>query len=312
MAPFAIGRKHLVCGAALILGSASLAAHADTDLEQVVVTATRTPTALPDVAASVSVITAAGIANTPAQELDDVLRLVPGVDLLGYSGDAQHPTSDSIGMRGLGGTAQGISRALVMVDGIPINDPFFGYIQWGRIPLENIERVEVVRGGGSPLWGNYAEGGVINVITREPSAQQLTLGGGGGSYGTYRASAYGAYFPAEGNTLQAFGSLDGTGGFQQVPTYERAPFNVPTSFHAANIHLNGSLEPSDDLIAHVGLDYHDNHQRLETVLDHNSQEIYTLTGDIQKSFSEGGSLAMLFAGSYPERTRALVLDSWIG
>jgi len=210
--------KGLAYAAALPLIGICAHAQAAANLEEVVVTATRSPVALPDVTASVSVLTAADIASTPAQELDDVLRLVPGVDLLGYSGEAQHPTSDSIGMRGLGGAAQGISRALVMVDGIPVNDPFFGYIQWGRVPLENIDHVEIVRGGGSPLWGNYAEGGVINVITREPSAQQLIVDGGGGSYGTYRASGYGAYLPSNATKLQAFASLDGSSGFQQVPT----------------------------------------------------------------------------------------------
>jgi outer membrane cobalamin receptor len=146
-------------------------------VEAVVVTASRSERNVQELPQSVSVMSAKQIGDTPAQELDDALRLVPGIDLLGYSGEAQHPTSDSIGMRGLGGGAQGISRALVMVDGVPINDAFFGYIQWGRIPLENIERVEVVRGGGSPLWGNYAEGGVINVITREPSARQAVSRG---------------------------------------------------------------------------------------------------------------------------------------
>ena len=284
-------RAHRFLVGACLIGSAVCAnAQTDDSLQQVVVTASRSAETLASVPQSVSLITGTDIANTPAQELDDVMRLVPGIDLLGYSGEAQHPTSDSIGMRGLGGTAQGISRALVMVDGIPINDPFFGYIQWGRIPLENIERVEVVRGGGSPLWGNYAEGGVINVITREPSVQQVVLDGGGGSYGTYRGSGYGAYFPTDATKLQAFASFDGTSGFQQVPTYERTPFNVPTSYRAANVQLRDTLDLSDDFVGHMSLYYHDNHQQLETTIDRNSQNIYTVTADGKKLFSGDASL----------------------
>ncbi|HUL99652.1 MAG TPA: TonB-dependent receptor, partial [Mycobacterium sp.] len=276
--------------ALVLLAPALAAASTSPDIEEVIITATRSAVPLTEVPASASVITAAQIRDTPALELDDVLRLVPGVDLLGYAGTAQHPTADSLGMRGLGGGAQGISRALVMVDGAPLNDAFFGYVQWARVPLDSIDRVEIVRGGGSPLWGNYAEGGVINVITREPTRQQGILNAEAGSYGTYLASGYGAYFPTNALKLQGFASVNGTDGYQQVPPYERAPFNVPTSFGAANVDVNGALTPGDDLVAHLGLDYHDNHQRLETVLDHNSQKVYTLTGDVRKSFATGASL----------------------
>lgn len=258
--------------------------------EVIVVTATRTPEDVTQVPASVSVVTQQQINATSAQELDDVLRMVPGIDLLGYSGEAQHPTSDSLGMRGLGGSAQGISRGLVMVDGVPINDPFFGYIEWGRVPLANIDRVEIVRGGGSPLWGNYAEGGVINIITREPAQRQFIFDGGGGSYGTYRTSVFGAY-PFDTMKLQGFLESDGTNGFQQVPSDERAPFNVPTSHRTVNLNLRDTIAPSGDLVAHTTFHYTDYHQRLETLLDKNSQASYSASGDIKKSFANGGALA---------------------
>jgi outer membrane receptor protein involved in Fe transport len=263
--------------------------------EQVVVSATRTEQKIQDLPQSVSVITSDQIRNTPAQELDDVLGLVPGIDLLGYSGEAQHPTSDAISMRGLGGTAQGISRALVMVDGIPINDPFFGYIQWGRVPLENIDRVEIVRGGGSPLWGNYAEGGVINIITKEPTSPQTILNGSLGSYLTYDTSLYQSFPQFGSSTLQLFAQNSGTDGFQQVPKYERAPFNVPTTYNAKNIQIKDSISVTDEILAHVTLYLHENHQQLETVLDSNSQDMLTVTGDIKKLFENNASLtATLF------------------
>ena len=278
---------------ALLAGAASPAfAQASDALETVVVTATRTATALTDVPASVSVISQQQIQDSGAQELDDVLRAAPGIDLLGYSADTQHPTSDSLGMRGLGGGAQGISRALVMVDGVPINDPFFGYIQWNRVPLDDIQRVEIVRGGGSPLWGNYAEGGVINVITHTATADELTMDAGGGMYATYRASASGAYVLDDSNTLQAFAGFDGTGGYQQVPVYERAPFNVPTSSDAINLHLRDTITGDGGITAHVTVDYHDNHQRLETLLDTNSQQNVVVTVDVAKDFGSGQALTL--------------------
>jgi outer membrane receptor protein involved in Fe transport len=264
----------------------------DHQVEAVVVTATRTPSPLSDVPASVSVISTETIQNTPARLLDDVLRTAPGIDLLGYGAETQHPTSNSLGMRGLGGGAQGISRALVMVDGVPINDPFFGYVQWSRAPIDDISRVEVVRGGGSPLWGNYAEGGVINVISRTPTQDELGLNAGGGSYGAYRASVSAAGGLGSGNMVQGFVQADGESGYQAVPAYERAPFNVPTSFDAITARVKDTADLGDGTKAALTVDFHDNRQQLQTVLDSNSQQIVNVSGSLSKALARDGTLAL--------------------
>jgi outer membrane receptor protein involved in Fe transport len=64
-----------------------------------------------------------------------------------------------------------VSRTLVLLDGVPFNDPFGGWVYWSKVPMESIERIEVVRGGGSAVYGNYALGGVINIVTRRPEAR---------------------------------------------------------------------------------------------------------------------------------------------
>jgi outer membrane cobalamin receptor len=143
-------------------------------LESVVVTATRSERSINDVPESVSVISAQAIADTPGQALDDILRRSASVDLPNATSYQLHPTADNISMRGLGGI-----RALVLLDGVPMNDPFFGYLQWSRVPLELVNQVEIVRGGGATLWGNYAMGGVINIRTREPTADELLFEGSG-------------------------------------------------------------------------------------------------------------------------------------
>ena len=304
-----MNRNRLLCGlsaCALTAVSAS-AAHAGdaagSSVSEVVVTATRTPSPLADVPASVTVVSAQDIQATPARELDDVLRKVQGIDLLGYSADTQHPTSDSLGMRGLGGGAQGISRALVLLDGVPLNDAFFGYVQWSRAPLGNIERVEVVRGGGSPLWGDYAEGGVINIISSNPRQDELGLDVGGGSYGAYRASASGAYRVDAGNVLQGFVEANGESGYQAVPAYERAPFNAPTSFHAVTARVKDTATLGDGLAGWLALDYHANDQRLQTVLDTNHQQNLNLSGALSKEVTPGGKLALTaFFGDSQFRT----------
>jgi outer membrane cobalamin receptor len=266
--------------------------------QTIVVTATRDASPLASVPVSISVVTADRIKDQPGRELDDVLRTLPGIDLMSYSANSQHPTSNSLGMRGLGGGAQGISRALVMVDGIPINDGYFGYVQWNRFPLDAIAQVEVVRGGGSPLWGNYAEGGVINVVTADPKGNVLTLDACGGSYGAYRASASAAYHTSATNVLQAFFEANGEAGYQAVPAYERVPFNVPTSSHAINARLKDSVELPGDLTADLTVNYHNNSQQLQTVLDSNTQRNIDVSANVAKKFSAEAKLALsLFYGN---------------
>jgi outer membrane cobalamin receptor len=192
-----------------VLFALPISAQTAPEVETVVVTATRTATSLTEVPQSVSIVSAEQIGNTPAQGLDDILRNVPGMVLTDIGPDVGHPTAYNEGMRGLPTTE---TRMLVMVDGVPVNDPFFGYIQWNRIPLDDIDHIEIVRGGGSPLWGNDAMGGVVNVITKAPSTNALDLSAAGGSYGTYDTSVYGDYVASNWLGISVNGAFRGTDG----------------------------------------------------------------------------------------------------
>ncbi len=264
-------------------------------VDEIVITADRRPEQLKQVAASVSVVSAAEIHDTPAQGLDDILRLVPGMTLDMIGPDVGHPTAYNEGMRGLPTTE---TRMLVLMDGVPVNDPFFGYIQWNRVPLDNIAQVEVVRGGGSPLWGNAAMGGVVNVITAAPTSSQFDADVAGGSYGTYRASAYGAYRVSDKFALGLNTAVSGTDGYQTTPpswtsygtTTLRSPLYVPTSFRAQNLSLRGDFTPTSDLTGSVVVDYHNNDQVLSTSIGDDHQTTWTYSGDIKKTFAGGGSL----------------------
>ena len=131
--------------------------------EQVTVTAARTATRVSDTAASVIVLAPEDLSTTAALALDDALRQVPGFSLFRRSGSrTANPTTQGVSLRGVG--ASGASRALVLEDGIPVNDPFGGWVYWGRVPREAVNRIEVVRGGASHLYGTDALGGVINFI----------------------------------------------------------------------------------------------------------------------------------------------------
>jgi outer membrane receptor protein involved in Fe transport len=273
-------------------------ADAPTAVEGVMVTATRDARELRDVPVSVSVVTRAEIADTPAKSLDDILRRIPSIDLPTSASYQTHPTADSVSMRGLGGI-----RALVLLDGVPLNDPFFGYVQWSRVPLESINRVEVARGGGAALWGNYAMGGVINVLTRAPDHDALVLQGGGGSYGTWRANVHGAYLLSDAVKLGLDAEANHTDGFNTTPTADRGAVNAPTAFTAHNAAFTGAFTLSPRLIAHTRIDYHDNDQTLNSRLSINTQRAWTYTAEATQDLGRGGSLtATVFHGDSSFRT----------
>ncbi|MBI2902205.1 MAG: TonB-dependent receptor [Candidatus Methylomirabilis oxyfera] len=139
-------------------------------LEAVVVSASRIEQKLRDVPANVTVITREEIQQSPARTVDDLLRQVPGFSLFRRSSSlVTHPTAQGVSLRGIG--PSGVSRTLVLLDGVPLNDPFGGWVYWSKVPLESIERIEVVRGGGSGVYGNYALAGVINIVTKRPEAR---------------------------------------------------------------------------------------------------------------------------------------------
>lgn len=142
--------------------------------DEVTVTATRTERRLADTAASVVVLSSEELESTAAGTVDDALRQVPGFSLFRRSGSRfANPTTQGVSLRGLG--ASGASRALVLADGIPLNDPFGGWIYWGRVPRVSLGRAEVLRGAGSDLYGSAALGGVVQLLTREPSEPALAV-----------------------------------------------------------------------------------------------------------------------------------------
>ncbi|HUP49300.1 MAG TPA: TonB-dependent receptor [Thermoanaerobaculia bacterium] len=185
--------------------------------EEVTITATRTETRIGDTPSSVVVLSREVIETSPAATADDMLRQVPGFTLFRRAGSrVANPTAQGVTLRGIG--ASGASRALVLDDGIPLNDPFGGWVYWGRVSHPSLERVEIVRGGGSDLYGSGAMGGVVQFIRRRDPA--VTAEASGGSQSTRSAAAYAAIPHGE---WRGALSLDvfGTGGHILVAPEQR-------------------------------------------------------------------------------------------
>src|SRR5438270_9282310 len=142
--------------------------------ETVTVTPTRSEQRLGDTPASVDVVTSKEIAASPALVADDVLRNVPTFSLFRRTSSiAAQPTTQGVSLRGIGPSGQ--SRTLVLLDGIPFNDPFGGWVYWTRVPMASVDRVEITEDASSSLYGNIAMGGVINIITAHPTKRTVEL-----------------------------------------------------------------------------------------------------------------------------------------
>ena len=142
--------------------------------EQVTVTANRTGVRVVDNATSVTILSAPDLDATAAFRIDDILRQVPGFSLFRRTTSrTANPTTQGVSLRGLG--ASGASRALVLSDGFPLNDPFGGWVYWDRAPRESIGSIEVASGGASHLYGSDALGGVINIIRDASGSQPVSL-----------------------------------------------------------------------------------------------------------------------------------------
>jgi outer membrane receptor protein involved in Fe transport len=172
--------------------------------DSVVVTATRGAERLPS-AASSTVLTSAELSNMAAGALDDALRSTPGFTLFRRSSSrVANPTTQGVTLRGVSGS--GASRTLVLADGVPLNDPFGSWVYWNRIPLAAVDRVEVVRGATGDLYGAGALGGVVQLLTVQPSRTRARATFDGGSHDTFRGSLFAA---AEKDGWNASGAYEG-------------------------------------------------------------------------------------------------------
>jgi len=199
--------------------------------EQVVVSATRSEMKLSDAPGSAVLLSTEDVAANPALMLDDMLREVPGFNLFRRaSSRVSNPTTQGVSLRGLG--ASGPSRALVLEDGVPLVDPFGGWVYWDRVPREEISNVEVFRGGSSNLYGSDALGGIVQFISRVPTepAGALDI-----SYGTENTPDFSTWAgTAIGHwDLEAAADLAHTDGYVLTPPFQRGAVDtLANSEHA--------------------------------------------------------------------------------
>ena len=212
-------------------------------LPGMVVSAARTAEPPEQVSFSVTALSGEQLRANPASTADGALRSVPGFSLFRRSDSlSANPTAQGVSLRGLG--PSGASRSLVLLDGVPLNDPFGGWVAWSKVPRESLAAAEIVRGGGATAWGNAALGGIVQLLTesvgpalvagpqsadeRRPYTGSGRLAASYGEFATHSAELAVSQ-PVGPGTLQLLARDFATDGFHLVAPEDRGSLDQPAA-----------------------------------------------------------------------------------
>lgn len=249
-----------VCGCAAALTFAATlaapgAAHAQ-GLEQVVVTAPRPPEPVGQAAFSVVTLNAASLSQN--NRLDAALAQVPGLSLFRRTTSiSSNPTTDGVSLREIG--PSGAGRALVLLDGVPLNDPFGNWVIWTALPFEDIGQAEIVRGAGAGPYGAGALTGTISLAERDTTNGIAVADVSGGSLGTVRAGMSG------GTTIGhvgLFASISGehSNGWIPVLPPQRGAADRPLWFNGGSASLRAQTPLGGDVVLSERIEAYDQAQ----------------------------------------------------
>ena len=213
--------------------------------EEIVVTATRSPRPAVSLPVAVQVVSREDIERSPTKTLDELLRVDPSFGLFRRSSSlAADPSSQGVKLRGVGSSA--VSRSLVLEDGIPVNDPFGGWVAWRSIPRVGIQSIEIAPGGSSALYGNYALGGVVQVLSRPIADREVDITSEAGAMGTAQVAA---------EAMQRWGSIRSSlngeflssQGYPVVASYARGAIDGDTPSKHAAVRARVEADAAPDL-----------------------------------------------------------------
>jgi outer membrane receptor protein involved in Fe transport len=274
------------------------------------VTVTRTETRIDETPASVVVLTSRDLETSAAVTLDDRLRQVPGFSLFRRAGSrTANPTTQGVSLRGVG--ASGASRALVLADGVPLNDPFGGWVYWGRVPAESISQIEVLRGPAGDLYGSSAIGGVISIVTRRPTIRPFL--GLETSYGTQRTPT--ASFYGSAGLSKWAGSIAGefleTDGFITVAPEQRGPVDTNAGVRRSVLVPTIERQVGSQGRAFVTAEFFRERRANGTPLQKNDTSLRNFTAGIDFDLADAGNFAIRAHGgtqSYDQSFSAIAAD----
>jgi outer membrane cobalamin receptor len=260
-----------------------------TILPPVTVTAGR-GTDLEKLDVSTTVIPREQIEAMPETSVDQIINRIPGVWTLPIPTGQLHPTGQPFNIRGFGSSTT--INTLVMVDGVPMNDPYFRTIDWSSVSKASIERIEVIRGGGATsLWGNMAMGGIVNIITRQPTRTGASLDVNYGSRDTFNGDVAGSVVANDRLKVGMTYGHSQSAGYNLTPAQYRNINLVPTGSKVDNVSFSAYLNPSDDLKLFAKAYYHQAYEDgLVWYQAHNQWSSYRMLLGGSYAFDEKSSL----------------------
>jgi outer membrane receptor protein involved in Fe transport len=195
---------------------------------------------------STTVLTREQIQASPETGVDQIVNRIPGVWSFTVPTGQLHPTGQPFSIRGFGSSTT--INTLVMVDGVPINDPYFRTVDWSRISKSSIERIEIIRGGGATsLWGNMAMGGVVNIVTRQPTRTGVAADVSYGSYNTANAEVGGTVVVNDKLKMGLNYNHAQSSGYNLTPPQYQNANLVATASKVDNVDFSTYLTPSENL-----------------------------------------------------------------
>jgi iron complex outermembrane receptor protein len=269
--------------AVMTIWGAATPAMADDAMATVYVAASRSQTRITEMPLHTTIVSRAQIEMTPAQTVDQLLRDIPGMNFTAVPASASDPTGHQAKMRGLGN-----AKVLMLLDGVPMHDPFYLTTQWFKVPLSNIERIEILRGGNSSLWGNMAVAGVVNIVTRRPRANAGEVHASAGTQGSWNLALSRDIALADTLRLNVVADLFHTDGYQATPAQflYRYPHKQATRAEHRNLSLTLHYQPDDSLRAYARLGYHIQDQQIAYQYGANRQESPDLAVHVEKKLPD--------------------------
>jgi iron complex outermembrane receptor protein len=201
------------------------------ETNEVVVTATRLPTAVSQTTRSVKIITKEELHQLPVQKLQDVLAYIEGVQL-----SRRGPLGAQADVRMRGGSFE---QTLILIDGNKVSDPQTGHHNLNLpVTMEDIEQVEILKGAGSRVYGPNAFGGVINIITKKQNSAANSLAISGGENGYYSATAS-LSLPISGTSQQLSFSKQASDGYRPNTDFQNYTlwYNLNSEFNKGDVSL---------------------------------------------------------------------------
>ena len=277
--------------------------------EEVVVSATRSGTRLSETPGSMVRLSGTDVAASPSLTVDDILRQVPGFSLFRRSSSrTANPTSQGVSLRGLG--ASGPSRALVMEDGIPLMDPFGGWVYWTRIPSIEISSVEVFRGGSSNLYGSDAMGGVVQFITREAEGPAFSLETSYGNEQTPNLSLWGGDIIGKWD-FEAATDLFRSDGYILVPSSQRGKVDTDANSEHATVDLGIGYRLSSSAKIFAKGNFYNEFRNNGTPVQSNDTQIEQGSMGLDQQFGASNLLSLRIFGDaqgYSQRFSSITSD----